>query len=112
MVKLDEFLHKHRSKLIFGGLAIGFLRSMGWFLTDDFWFLGEFATWLYAGLIIVAGYTYYKFHHNKNYGPKPTSYQKVVPPRNLSAAQNYNTMPAAQQASGPSSEIFDRFRRS
>ena len=80
-LKLEEFKHW----LIFGGLIIGFISNWGR-LPEELPMLGVWTGKVYGVVIILAGYSYYTFHHSKvmRYGPKKMSYQQTVPSRNIS----------------------------
>ncbi len=114
--KLDEFKHI----IIFAALGIGLLNFFDVIPMD---LAGKWTQWICAGIIGLAGYCYFEFHHNRA-GTSP-SINRRVPTRNISnpayqrkvAAQrgpvNKPKIPQPSGGSGgaPSREVWKNFKR-
>ena len=124
---IQEILYNYKGQIILGALIIAGLGFLG-FLPEELPVLGENSHYLYLILMGIAGYTYYEFHYNSNYGPKPVSLRRTVPSRDLSSG-SYRKEVARQRgpvsrapippiaggtpsdSSAPSKRIFETFKQ-
>lgn len=114
-------LKENKQYVVLGGLLVGVLYLLG-VIPETIKAFGDNTKYLYVGLIVIAGYVYWRFHWEE----RPT-FERTVTPRNLSN-QEYlhdierqrgpvkrpsNPVPPMQDQQPPkySNDIADKFRQ-
>jgi hypothetical protein len=72
-----QFLKKNNNIVVFAGLLVGLGAVMNILPME---LIGSSTKFLYAGIILLAGYCFYEFHMNRSQGMPP---QQKLPPRDL-----------------------------
>ena len=80
----NQKLKQYKKFVIMAGLAIGALTIVD-LLPTRIDFLGEYTVYLYLGIIVLAGYSYWQFHWNTQSPSIGAGFERTVPARNLSS---------------------------
>jgi hypothetical protein len=79
-MSINNFLRKHREKIVFAGFGMG-IASFVNVLPADFWFFDDFTHLVYAGVCGLGAYVFWQFYTKK--APKP-KFVKTVKARDYS----------------------------